>query len=235
MMAKYFFFGLLLTAASASSSASDLEGTWTTKSRQVVTGPGFYDPINDKFLEPNLTGISYSFSADGHYEEAYYRAIANPQDPSCPKGIMQWQHGTYTANSDGSLDLTPIAVDGRQLLSDPCSSPQGAYSRYNQTEHFESFTVSVDSYHGVQRLDLKSFDGSPMHPMYLVYKPPQMLPTQTLNPVGSGKGKRQVGGDAGGRFNIKHLVNSEKVGDPNNWLWLGIFMTALGGITLLRS
>ena len=105
MMAKYFFFGLLLTAVSASSSASDLEGTWTTKSRQVVTGPvcfapcclpcsvkqhcrvanhllytqGFYDPINDKFLEPNLTGISYSFSADGHYEEAYYRAIANRQ------------------------------------------------------------------------------------------------------------------------------------------------------------
>ena len=74
-----------------------------------------------------------------------------------------------------------------------------------------------------------------MHPMYLVYKPPQMLPTQTLNPISSGKGKRQVGGDAEGRFNIKHLVSSEKVGDPNNWLWLGIVMTALGGITLLRS
>ncbi|GKZ66997.1 reversal of tor2 lethality [Aspergillus niger] len=237
MMATYFFLGLLLTAVgtSSSSSASDLEGTWTTKSRQVVTGPGFYDPIGDKFLEPNLTGISYSFSADGHYEEAYYRAIANPQDPSCPKGVMQWQHGTYTVNSDGSVDLTPIAVDGRQLLSDPCQSSTGTYTRYNQTEHFESFAVSVDSYHGVQRLDVKNFDGSPMHPMYLIYKPPQMLPTQTLNPSSSSKSKRQVEGGTGGRFSIKDLVSREKVGDPNNWLWLGIFMTTLGGITFFRS
>ena len=28
-------------------------------------------------FEPNLTGISYSFTDDGYYEEAYYRAISN--------------------------------------------------------------------------------------------------------------------------------------------------------------
>jgi hypothetical protein len=28
-------------------------------------------------IEPKHTGISYSFSADGFYESAYYRAIAN--------------------------------------------------------------------------------------------------------------------------------------------------------------
>lgn len=38
---------------------------------------GFYDPVNEKFIEPKHTGISYSFTADGHYESAYYRAIAN--------------------------------------------------------------------------------------------------------------------------------------------------------------
>ena len=38
---------------------------------------GFYDPGNDKLIEPKHTGISYSFSEDGHYESAYYRAIAN--------------------------------------------------------------------------------------------------------------------------------------------------------------
>lgn len=27
--------------------------------------------------EPDLTGISYSFTDDGHFEEAYYRAISN--------------------------------------------------------------------------------------------------------------------------------------------------------------
>lgn len=50
---------------------------------------------------------------------------------------MQWQHGTYTYNTNGSLSLTPIAVDGRQLLSSPCSYDDSIYTRYNQTELFQ--------------------------------------------------------------------------------------------------
>ena len=38
---------------------------------------GFYDPINDKFIEPAITGFSYSFTDEGHFEVAYYRAISN--------------------------------------------------------------------------------------------------------------------------------------------------------------
>jgi hypothetical protein len=95
---------------------------------------GFFDPLNDELIEPERTGISYSFTADGHYESAYYRAIANPQDPSCPSGIMQWQHGGWVKNADGSLKLTPIAVDGRQLMSTPCNGKNAIYTRYNQTE-----------------------------------------------------------------------------------------------------
>ena len=38
---------------------------------------GFYDPVNDHFTEPKFTGISYFFSADGFFEESYYRAVAN--------------------------------------------------------------------------------------------------------------------------------------------------------------
>jgi hypothetical protein len=38
---------------------------------------GFYDPVADKLIEPDLAGISYSFTADGFYEEAYYRALPN--------------------------------------------------------------------------------------------------------------------------------------------------------------
>jgi hypothetical protein len=38
---------------------------------------GFYDPVKDKMHEPARTGISYSFTDDGYYEEAYYRAISN--------------------------------------------------------------------------------------------------------------------------------------------------------------
>ncbi|RAL07211.1 uncharacterized protein BO97DRAFT_378948 [Aspergillus homomorphus CBS 101889] len=233
MITGYFLFTLLLTAVGAAS-VSDLVGTWTTKSRKVVTGPGFYDPINDRFLEPNLTGISYSFNEDGSYEEAYYRAIANPQDPACPKGLMQWQHGTYTAQSDGSLVLTPFADDGRQLVSDPCASPLTSYTRYNQTETFKSFTVSVDRYHGVQRLDLYAHDGSPMHPMYLVYRPPQMLPTRVLNPIDpkAKKQKRHMSGDTKSTFSLKGLVPTQKIIEPDRLLWLGVIMTAVGGITV---
>ncbi|GAB1194323.1 protein rot1 [Aspergillus pseudonomiae] len=232
MIAGYFSLSLLATTVSAAS-ISELVGTWSTKSRKVVTGPDFYDPINDKFLEPDLTGISYSFTEDGHYEEAYYRAVANPVDPSCPKGIMQWQHGKFVLNSDGSLELTPIASDGRQLLSDPCSSSVATYTRYNQTE---TFNVSKDPYHGIQRLDLKGFDDSPMHPMYLVYQPPQMLPTTTLNPVSeTGKSKRHVPRDTDRSPGVRNLITKEELTNPDRWLWAGVFATALGGITLFYS
>lgn len=38
---------------------------------------GFYNPTSDQFVEPSHPGISYSFTDDGYYEEAYYRAIAD--------------------------------------------------------------------------------------------------------------------------------------------------------------
>ena len=117
---------------------------------------GFYDPVNEKIFEPALTGFSYSFTDNGHYEEAYYRAVSNrvllnvrssslkqalicsvATDPRCPQGIIQWQHGTYAKNANGSLTLTPFGVDGRQLLSDPCNSVNALFTRYNQIELFK--------------------------------------------------------------------------------------------------
>ena len=71
------------SSAGAQATASidpKLVGTWTTSSKKVVTGPGFYDPVNDKMTEPSLPGISYSFTQDGWYEEAYYRAVPNGKD-----------------------------------------------------------------------------------------------------------------------------------------------------------
>lgn len=99
MIALLFFFVILASAANAAAIA-DLEGTWSTKSLKVTTGPvstvssslgllredpelicfllqSFYDFSEDKLLEPSLPGISYSFTTSGHYEEAYYRAISN--------------------------------------------------------------------------------------------------------------------------------------------------------------
>ena len=47
-----------------------------------IAQQAFYDPVNERMFEPDLTGFSYSFTDDGHYEEAYYRAIANRMSKS---------------------------------------------------------------------------------------------------------------------------------------------------------
>ncbi|KAJ5968278.1 hypothetical protein N7501_004526 [Penicillium viridicatum] len=225
----FLIWSLLITATLAN--ANDLVGTWTTKSRDVLTGPGFYDPLNDKLLEPNLTGISYSFDDDGNYESAYYRAISNPADPSCPGGILQWQHGAYTVFGNGTLMLTPIAVDGRQLLSDPCRKELGHYTRFNTTEEFKEFSVYIDKFNRIKRLDLTRVDGSLLHPMFFAYQPPKMLPTTTLNPTPTGhKQKRELSSKAG-----LQLIAREQLINPDRWWWLGVLMTSLGGVAFFCS
>ncbi|OAL34733.1 hypothetical protein AYO20_05928 [Fonsecaea nubica] len=220
-----------------------LVGTWTTKSKKVVTGPGFYDPVADKLIEPELAGISYSFTSDGYYEEAYYRAVSNPTTPQCPSLIMQWQHGTYSLPGNGSIVLTPFGVDGRQLTSAHCSYDNAIYIRYEQPEFFQSYQVLTDPFHNVPRLNLYQFDGAPLQPMYLMYSPPQMLPTQTLNPTsapsatGKSRVKRTDGGD--GEQEILQPLNRDShiIKQPptdfynaDRWWWAGVGLTALGTV-----
>jgi hypothetical protein len=66
-------------------------------------------------------------------------------NPACPSAVLQFQHGTFTENPDGSLSLTPFAVDGRQLTSNPCKFSNSIYARYNQTENYEVIQVVTDS------------------------------------------------------------------------------------------
>ncbi|OCK93363.1 uncharacterized protein K441DRAFT_697219 [Cenococcum geophilum 1.58] len=217
---------------------TDLVGTWSSKSNSTLTGPKFYDPVNERMFEPDHTGISYSFTADGFFEEAYYRAVANPGNPACPKGIMQWQHGSFTKQANGSLVLVPIAVDGRQLYSDPCSYKTSVYTRYNQSELFERYEVLTDPYHNIPRLNLYKFDGSPMMPLYLAYSPPEMLPTQTLNPT-------TVSSSPGAKATTKFKRSADEITLPMNhkvlnrrrepipadrWWWFGVFLTGSGAV-----
>ncbi|KIN08223.1 hypothetical protein OIDMADRAFT_175080 [Oidiodendron maius Zn] len=226
-----------------------LVGTWSTKSGKVLTGPGFYNPVNDSFIEPRRTGISYSFTSDGYYEEAYYRAISNPTTPNCPRAILQFQHGTFISNSDGSLTLTPFGVDGRQLLSDPCggsgSKGVASYTRYNQSESMQKWQVYSDPYTKLTRLDLYKFDGSPVNPMFLAYSPPQMLPTITMNPTSApsvtGNTKRGSSDEMDLPLNkhaghIKHRIEQHSLlhwVDLNILWWAGIGMTVFGGAAYL--
>lgn len=63
--------------------------------------------------------------------------MLSAQNPKCPKGIIQWQHGSFQKLANGSLTLNPIKVDGRQLYSDPCSFKTAVFTRYNTTELFK--------------------------------------------------------------------------------------------------
>lgn len=59
---------------------------------------------------------------------------------------MQWQHGTYSLQENGSLVLTPISSDGRQLMSDPCAGHHSTYTHYNQSVLFEVDTTPAFRY-----------------------------------------------------------------------------------------
>jgi len=151
---------------------------------------------------------------------------------------MQWQHGTYSLPGNGSLILTPIAVDGRQLTSSPCSYSSSVYIRYEQQELIKSYQALTDEFHNVPRLNLFRFDGSPQQPLYLVATSPEMLPTQTLNPTtsapaatGKSKMKRDFTEDATQRVESLLKGAIPMPSDPFNadrWWWVGVGLTALG-------
>lgn len=85
-----------------------------------------------------------------------------------------------------------------------------------------------------------------MNPMYLVYSPPQMLPTTTLNPTttgahatstGSSKAKRAL--DAEVPLNWKLKLDGKQEGDVVHHInadrlwWIGLGMTGVGGLLYL--
>ena len=107
----------------------------------------------------------------------------------------------------------------------------------------------TDSYSKAQRLNLFAFDGAPLNPLYQAYKPPIMLPTQTLNPTtaastggstatasSTSKAKRSLfDGDAdlGGPLNRNALIKRKEPVNAGKWWWIGAGMTAIGGVGFL--
>lgn len=225
---------LVLQLAVAAPSTSELVGTWLSKSNTVFTGPGFYDPVDELLIEPALPGISYSFTEDGHYEEAMYRILSNPQNHSCPIASITYQHGSYELLSNGSLVLTPLAVDGRQLLSDPCgySESKAQYTRYVQATWFKTFQVMISPYHGRYTLQIFQFDGSLMQPLYLAYRPPLMLPTYALNPTDASS-KSATSLSRRVKRSLENLYRTNAVRDFSNahfdrFWWVSVAVLGLG-------
>ncbi|KAG5518867.1 hypothetical protein PMAC_002398 [Pneumocystis sp. 'macacae'] len=189
-----------------------LTGTWTSKSWTVFTGPSFYDPVVDKMFPPKLTGISYSFTDDGYFEESLYRVSSNPTVPECSISVMQWQHGTFQKLDNGSLLLNPFPNDGRQILSNPCLGMTSRYTRFSVRELIIKYDVTIDQYYKGYKLQLYQFDGTPVQPLYLAYFPPQMLPTVVFDSVSHKNYRRSL---------QSHIIF--KIFNPDYVWWIGRF------------
>ena len=77
--------------------------------------------------------------------------------------------------------------------------------------------------------------------MYLAYKPPEMLPTQTLNPTATvsgavaastGKTKRKFGSSdlLVEPLDKRILGKRKESARADRWWWIGVGMTALGSV-----
>lgn len=99
----------------------------------------------------------------------------------------------------------------------------------------------MDPFHNVKRLNLFQFDGSPLHPMYLAYSPPQMLPTSTLNPTATStsagkptnKSRVKRASDVETRDNVAPLdrvtiTTPDEPFDADRWWWMGLGLTVVG-------
>jgi hypothetical protein len=211
--------------------ATALDGTWSSGSRAVQTGPGFANPANLSFTYPATTGISYSFTGDGFFEVARYRFNGNGSEPTCITGIVNWIHGTYTLNPNGSMTLQPFN-DGYQQIQDPCAAVSNFIEEYNNTEIYVQWRIFRDVTAGY-KLHLFQYDGAPLAPMFQVSTTPNMLPTQQLRNLP----KNNTGETGnGGKLPRSLEERSNGVTDSRSWkaaVMLGSGMTILGLVSLV--
>lgn len=108
--------------------------------------------------------------------------LSTGSQPNCITAVMNWVHGTYALQSNGSIVLTPNG-DGYQQIQDPCAAVSDFIENYNDTELIPNFWYAyTDSTLG-QAIQLYAFDGTPLAPQYVVSATPNMLPTQQLRNV----------------------------------------------------
>ncbi|KAK2465271.1 hypothetical protein APHAL10511_002625 [Amanita phalloides] len=159
--------------------ATSLVGTWSSGSKAVSTGPGFCSPLNRTFIYPKTTGISYSFTGDGYYEISRYRFNGNGSEPTCITGVMNWVHGMYTLQPNGSITMTPFDSDGFQQIQDPCAAVSNFVETYNDTELYVQWRIFQDPTQGY-KLHMFQFDGAPIAPQFQISTTPNMMPTTKL-------------------------------------------------------
>jgi Chaperone for protein-folding within the ER, fungal len=122
--------------------------------------------------------ISYAFFP---YDCCSIGACFSGSQPTCITGVINWVHGQYALNPNGSITLTPFG-DGYQQIQDPCAAVSNFIENYNLTEYFVQWRIFMDATAG-PKLHMFQFDGSPLAPQFQVSVTPNMLPTQLLRNV----------------------------------------------------
>lgn len=169
---------------SSSFTSPDLVDMRRNADASLPSVQGFADPMNNNrpFIYPANTGIAYSFTDDGYFEEAQYRfnsngartALLNPRcpqkltpsspasEPHCATAVVIWQHGKYYFHTNGSLTLdpAPFVADGRIQVQDPCAATTEVLTYYSQFELYNAWTISIDTHHAAYVMQLYRFDGS---------------------------------------------------------------------------
>lgn len=205
-----------------------LVGTWSSGSKNVVTGPGFATPANTSFTYPPTTGVSYSFTSDGFYEVAQYRFVSNATRHKCITGVMIWSHGTYVVNPNNSISMTTFG-DGYQQVQNPCSAITNFVQNYNNSEYYEEYQMFQDPTDGL-KLHLFAYNGVPVAPQFLVSSTPNMLPTQKLRNVTAAPAA-STNSDGVTTTQRKRSSGERRWGSVNGGLVLtAIITTLVGGI-----
>jgi hypothetical protein len=92
---------------------------------------------------------------------------------------VNWVHGKYTLQPNGSITMIPFSGDGFQQIQDPCAAVSNFVEIYNDTELYQSWRIYQDPTQGY-KLHLFQFDNSPLAPMFQLSTTPNMLPTQQI-------------------------------------------------------
>lgn len=99
----------------------------------------------------------------------------------------------------------------------------------------KSYNIETDKFHNIPRLNLFQFNGAPQQPLYQAYTPPQMLPTQTLNPTSvpsaTGKVKRdqsQILMHNDAPLNKNAIIPVKEPFDADKIWWAGVGLVAVG-------
>jgi len=81
--------------------------------------------------------------------------------------VLNWAHGRFVFNGNGSRTLIPVA-DGYQQIQEPCSANSDFTEDYHLQEMYQSWQIFLDPVDG-PKFHLFAFDGSHQNRQYIYF------------------------------------------------------------------